>query len=251
MTEQDIRASVAAWRAATVPAGMPAPRIRAALIDMDGTLYDSMPWHARAWHRMVTGLGIEADVDEFFAYEGMTGAATINLIFNRAYRRDATADEVRELYHLKTVYFNEFPPVAVMPGAQHVVRRLAESGICPVLVTGSGQSSLIGRLDTDYAGLFDSRLRVTARDVRRGKPDPEPYLRAMELAGVSVRDAIVIENAPLGVQSGHRSGAYTVAVTTGPIPAAMMSEAGADIIYPSMPALADGIDTLINELNAI
>ena len=49
----------------------------AALIDMDGTLYDSMGNHASAWHRMVTELGIDMPRDEFFMYEGRTGAATL------------------------------------------------------------------------------------------------------------------------------------------------------------------------------
>lgn len=223
--------------------------IRAALIDMDGTLYDSMPLHARAWHRMVTGLGIDATVDEFFGYEGMTGAATINLLFNRAYGRSATPDEIAELYRLKTVYFNEFPPVSVMPGAQRMVRSLIECGVTPVLVTGSAQGSLLGRLDADFDGVFTPGMRITARDVSRGKPDPEPYLMAMQRAGVAASEAIVIENAPLGVRSGAASGAYTIAVTTGPIPAGDMWAAGADAVYPSMPALADDIKALITRLD--
>lgn len=48
---------------------------RAALIDMDGTLYDSMPRHARAWMRMVGEIGIKATTEEFFMYEGRTGCS--------------------------------------------------------------------------------------------------------------------------------------------------------------------------------
>ena len=66
----------------------------AALIDMDGTLYDSMGHHADAWMKMVSGLGINMPRDEFFRYEGRTGASTINIIFNKAYGRDATQENV-------------------------------------------------------------------------------------------------------------------------------------------------------------
>ena len=42
----------------------------AALIDMDGVLYDSMPRHAQAWHKMMSEIGIQTDPDEFYLYEG-------------------------------------------------------------------------------------------------------------------------------------------------------------------------------------
>ena len=50
---------------------------RAALIDMDGTLLDTMSRHTLAWHRMMTELGVKCRRDEFYLYEGMTGPATI------------------------------------------------------------------------------------------------------------------------------------------------------------------------------
>ena len=90
---------------------------RAALIDMDGTLYDSMKNHTAAWHRLITEAGIPCTREEFYLYEGRTGASTINHLVNRAWGRDATDEEKAHLYQLKTVYFNELPPVQPMPGA--------------------------------------------------------------------------------------------------------------------------------------
>ena len=86
---------------------------------------------------------------------------------------------------------------------------------------------------------------VTSRDVSRGKPDPEPYLLAMEKAGVLPSEAVVIENAPLGVKAGAASGAFTVAVTTGPIRESEMRAAGADMVFPSMEAFADALPGLL------
>lgn len=218
---------------------------KAFLIDMDGTLYDSMRNHTAAWYRMVTGLGISADRDEFYQYEGMTGAATINLIFNRAFGRNATPQEVTELYRRKTVYFNELPPVEPMPGARRFLETLAERGVKRVLVTGSGQASLIDRLEHDFPGAFSCQMMITSRDVSHGKPDPEPYIKAMKLAGTTPDESVVVENAPLGVRAGHDSGAYTVALLTGPIAPEKMRQAGADLVLPSMESLADMVGTLI------
>ena len=219
---------------------------RAALCDMDGTLYDSMPRHARAWHRMATEMGIEATEDEFFMYEGMTGAATLKILFNRAFHRDPSDEEVRELYGRKTRYFTELPGTApVMPGAQQLLVALQGAGIVPVLVTGSGQATLLNRLDNDFPGAFAADLRVTSHNVTHGKPHPEPYLKAMEMAGVTPGQSIAFENAPLGVESAARAGAYTVAISTGPIPAQALAEAGADVVFASMQECADAFQALL------
>ncbi|MDE6755893.1 MAG: beta-phosphoglucomutase, partial [Muribaculaceae bacterium] len=72
-----------------------------------------------------------------------------------------------------------------------------------------------------------------------------PYIKAMERAGVAAHEAVVIENAPLGVRAGAASGAFTIGLTTGPVPVEALSSEGADIVLPSMQALADSVGTLL------
>ena len=231
--------------------GYSAVDVRAALIDMDGTLYDSMPNHARAWYNTITALGIDATVDEFFMYEGRTGASTINLLFNRAFGRDATDKEKKDIYHQKTVEFCKLPAVGVMPGAPLMVRELRDRDIIPVLVTGSGQSSLISRLDADYDHAFTAEMRVTSADVFHGKPHPEPYLMALRKAGIEPWQAIAVENAPLGVQSAADAGVFTIAVVTGPIPAQAMRDSGAAVVFESMPDMAEKLPKLLDTLASV
>lgn len=220
----------------------------AALIDMDGTLYDSMPNHAKAWAQMCKEIGVEINTDEFFAFEGMTGAQTINIIFQRAFGREATGEECEALYHRKTELFKEMPSVSPMPGAQSLTRLMKEVGMRRVLVTGSGQTSLIKRLNEDYPDIFEDNMRVTSRDVTHGKPHPEPYIRAMQLASVSPSQAIAIENAPLGVKSASTAGAFTIGVVTGPIPRAELEAAGAAVVFDSMTECAEQFPYLIYEM---
>ena len=85
---------------------------------------------------------------------------------------------------------------------------------------------------------------MTALDVTNGKPNPEPYLKGLAIAGIQPQEAIVIENAPLGVRAGKAAGIFTVAVTTGPVPREAFEKEGADIIFPSMPAFADYLESL-------
>lgn len=220
--------------------------IKAALIDMDGTLIDSMKSHTIAWKQLADEVGLTTDRDEFYLYEGMTGRATIKQLFLRDKGFEPTDEECDEMYARKAEYFNRLPRVEVIPGARRMLGILAEHGVTRVLVTGSKQLSSLDRLDDDFPGAFPRELRITAMDVTRGKPDPQPYLRGMELAGVGPRESLVIENAPLGVESGHRAGAFVVAVTTGPIPARAMYDAGADLVFASMEEFADALPNILS-----
>ena len=212
---------------------------------MDGVLYDSMPKHAAAWHRLMSGLGLEIPEEEFFLYEGMTGAATIELLMRKHGLPVPDPEEIRRLYARKAAYFRESGAALPMPGADRMIRTLLDNGIRTVLVTGSAQSSLIDRLETDYPGAFPPERRVTALDVTRGKPHPEPYLRGLEIAGTLPSETMVIENAPLGVRAGVAAGLTTYAVTTGPVPRSAFEAENPTAIFPSMTDFADTLPSLL------
>ncbi len=220
---------------------------RAALIDMDGTLYDSMPRHAKAWRRVMAGIGINLTEQEILMNEGRTGSDTIDLLFKEYFGRGASDEEKTELYRRKTELFAKYPDVQPMPGAAEMLRFFEHAGIKRVLVTGSGQNSLIGRLNTDFPGAFADDMRITAHNVTHGKPAPDPYLEAMKLAGVQPWQSIVVENAPLGVEAGLAARAFTIAVNTGKLPDESML--GADILFDSMTECAKWLPTIIETCN--
>lgn len=215
-------------------------RPKAFLFDMDGTLYDSMPNHASSWYQMICEHGIPCTPEEFYLYEGATGHFTVNLLIRRAFGRDATDEEVQSYYERKAEIFRSKPAPGVMPGALDLVRAVESLPWKPqtILVTGSAQGSLLGMLDSDFPGAFPIERRVTALNVKRGKPNPDPFLQGAKLAGVKPEECVVIENAPLGVMAGDCAGCFTVAVATGPTPHEKLAEAGADLIFSSMPECA-------------
>ena len=224
---------------------------RAALIDMDGVLYDSMPHHAEAWYRTLAPLGISCTREDFFLLEGSTRTRTINMFFNREYGHDAPEEQSLALYEEKVRQFRALGEAEQMPGADKVIEVLLAHDVRTVLVTGSSQGTLLELLDTDYPRAFNMPYRITGEDVKHGKPSPEPYLMGLQRAGVEAHEAIVIENAPLGVQAGVAAGVFTVAVNTGPIPAQALYDAGADIVFDSMPQFAAHIGELIATINAM
>ena len=213
--------------------------LKAVLFDMDGVLFNSMPYHSIAWHEVMESHGLHLSREEAFLHEGRTGASTINIVYQRQFGCEADPELIRQLYEEKCQAFARFPEPEVMPGAADLLRKVKESGLQPVLVTGSGQHTLFNRLDHSFPGIFDREHMVTAYDVKYGKPHPEPYLMGLQKAGVQADEAVVVENAPLGVQAGVAAGIFTVAVNTGPIADQVLLDAGADLLLPSMQALCD------------
>ncbi len=210
-------------------------RLKAVLFDMDGVLFDSMPNHAESWHTVMRRFGMELSREEAYMHEGRTGASTINIVSRRERGCDATEEEIKAIYQAKTEEFNKCPEALRMPGAWEVLLKIKEAGLIPIVVTGSGQTSLLGRLNMNFPGIFRPELMVTAFDVKYGKPNPEPYLMALKKGGFRANEAWVVENAPLGVEAGVAAGIFTIAVNTGPLPDKVLTDAGANVLFHSMP----------------
>ena len=214
-------------------------RLKAVLFDMDGVLFDSMPNHAYAWSHAMTQFGLHMTAEEAYMHEGRTGAGTINILAQRHWGRNATEEEIQEIYRGKSDVFNTCPEAGEMPGAAALLNKVKDSGCLPVLVTGSGQVSLIDRLNRHFPHIFVKERMVTSFDVKYGKPNPEPYLMGLQKAGVQPWEALVVENAPLGVQAGTAANIFTIAVNTGPLPDHVLTDAGANLIFPSVQSLCD------------
>jgi HAD superfamily hydrolase (TIGR01509 family) len=219
--------------------------IKAVLFDMDGVLYDSMPFHVRAWSEASGKYHLNYKPEDFYLYEGRTGESTLDILFRQTFGRDATEEEKVAIYQEKTLFFNQINTSTVMPGAANVLEQVKASGLEALIVTGSGQQSLIDRLNKDFPNCFKREKMVTSFDVQYGKPHPEPYLMGLEKAGVQAHEAIVIENAPLGIQSAVAAGIFTVAVNTGPLPDKILWDEGARMLFHDMDALARDFASVI------
>lgn len=232
--------------------GLEGMSLVSAMFDMDGVLFDSMKNHARCWHETMVHFGMNMSLEEAYMHEGRTGASTINLVSLRERGYESNSEEIEKIYGYKSQLFNACPEAPRMPGAYELLRQVKASGIVPVVVTGSGQKSLIERLNHNFPDIFSSHLMVTAFDVKYGKPNPEPYLMGLQKAGnLTVSQSIVVENAPLGVKAGVASGCFTIAVNTGPLPDSALLEQGANLLFSSMQELSDSWALLYEVLDNV
>lgn len=219
--------------------------LRAFLFDMDGVLYDSMPHHALAWIYAFKQVGIEYNDYEVYLHEGMTGDSTIEELYQKQLNFKPTKEECKRVYKIKADYFESIGPAKEMPGALSILTYLKEHNVDRFIVTGSGQQSLFGKLDHSFSGMFVRERMVTAFDVKKGKPDPEPYLMALQKGGLKQNQAIVVENAPLGVRAGVAAGVFTIAVNTGILKDEELLNEKPNMLYPSMQSLYEDLPKII------
>lgn len=219
--------------------------IKAILFDMDGVLFDSMKYHARAWHECAVKRNLVSTYEDFYIYEGCTSSYTVNELYKRTFNRPATEDEVKNMYKEKSELLTKYNKGEIVEGILDVLQQVKEYDLSRLVVTGSGQPSLIDKIEKTFPGHFKREKMVTAFDVKNGKPAPEPYLIGLQKAGVEANEAFVIENAPMGVQAGHAAGIFTIAVNTGPLRDEVLIDSGADLLYSNMHALAEDWPHLI------
>ena len=208
---------------------------KAVLFDMDGVLYDSMPNHAIAWQQSMAKFGINMTAEDAYATEGARGVDTIRMMVKQQQGRDIDETEAQLMYDEKTRCFHALPETRIMPGVKELMAQIKTCGLTVGVVTGSGQRPLINRLLNDFSEFIDEQNITTAYDIRRGKPNPDPYLAGLKKAGqLKPWQAIVVENAPLGVQAGVAAQIFTIAVNTGPLPDKTLLDAGANLLFTKM-----------------
>ena len=101
--------------------------------------------------------------------------------------------------------------------------------------------SLLDNLNLALPAVFQRDRMITAFDVVKGKPDPEPYLKAWERSGLKKEQCFVVENAPLGIRSGKAAGLTVYAVNTGVLTKEDLAQA--DQVFDSMKELLDFLKT--------
>ena len=127
-----------------------------------------------------------------------------------------------------------------MPGAADLLRSIPDGRWC--VVTSGTRLLATGRLRV--ANLPTPGIMVSADDVTKGKPDPEPYLKGAKLLGTKPEECLVIEDAPAGVRAAHAGKMKVIAITS-TFPKAELKEADAlvrslDQIEVTQDQAADG-----------
>jgi sugar-phosphatase len=179
--------------------------VQALLLDLDGTLVDSTPAVLAAWRGAADRLGLSFDLLTPHVH-GVPADAVLRSAAPHLGEAERRAEAERVLADQAAPE----APVEALPGAAAL---LAAVPADRVAVVTSGDLRLV-RASAAKAGLVLPAVLVTADDVVRGKPDPEPYLRAAAALGVDPAQCLVVEDAPAGVAAGRAAGARVLGLLT-------------------------------------
>lgn len=186
--------------------------MKAVLFDMDGVVVDNLPYHVDAWLLFCERHNIPLTREIFYReLNGMNSKDT----FEWFYQKEMSRAEVEELEEEKEILYRGFYREHMKPAAGLVtfIKALRAHGIKTALATSAGP----GNIDFIVDGLgirdqFDAI--IGGAEVRKGKPDPEIYLKAAALVGVDPADCWVIEDSLQGIASGLNAGMQVVGITT-------------------------------------
>jgi HAD superfamily hydrolase (TIGR01509 family) len=183
----------------------------AVVFDMDGVLIDSGAHHRDAWRLVLADLGVTPAPDFWRLTIGRPAEEAVPLLLGRP----VAAAEAARLARRKREHYTRLAARGMLPiaGAPAFVAALARQGVPRAVATSASRHDVDEMLaEVGVRGHFE--VIVTADDVRRGKPDPEVYVRAAQGLGLPPAGCVVFEDSVVGVRAARAAGMRVIGVTT-------------------------------------
>lgn len=204
----------------------------AVLFDIDGTLADSNYAHIDAWWRAFLAAGESVDAWHIHRAIGMDSAKLLETLLPDASQE--TRDTAKQFH---TAYYAEqMPRLRLLPGARELLQAVAEAGHAVVLATSAPEHELARLRELLDAGEWVT-AETSSEDVEQAKPDPGIIRVALDKAGVSAADAVMVGDAMWDVESAGKVGVPCVGVMTGGIGGDELRGAGAVEVYDDAAAV--------------
>jgi beta-phosphoglucomutase len=189
------------------------------IFDMDGVLVDAMPFHAEAM-RIAINEETGYDIDKKIVYllEGMPGPGLIKEIFKREkINKDIDDILAEKINKRKKELFKQIQNSQAIEGAKQLIKDLRSCNCLKAIVSGASKKEIEAILD-DNIGLKNFNVVIAGDDIEEGKPHPSPFQTALQRMDLKPSEAIVVENAPLGVEAAIRAGIeYIVTLNNTPL----------------------------------
>lgn len=170
------------------------------LFDMDGVLISSIGSVVRCWRIWAKRHGIP-HAETYNVPHGMRAIEIVKSLC-------PDMDPLEGLREIEDLEIADTDDLQVLPGAKELLQSLPLDRWA--IVTSATRRLMLGRLEV--AGLPAPDRIISADDVERGKPDPEPYRRGAELLGCKPEECVVVEDAPSGIGAGKAAGAQVLGV---------------------------------------
>jgi beta-phosphoglucomutase len=218
--------------------------IRAVLWDMDGTLINSEEFHWIAWRNTLAAEGIAITREQFLSSFGQRNDSIIPQLLGAT----ATPERIERISNDKEELYRHLvrrDGISPLPGAASWLHRLHKEGWRQAIASAAPRANIDVVLEVLSATYLFQGI-VSAEDVRRGKPDPEVYLKAATRVEASPDRCIVVEDAVAGVEGTRRAGMRSIGVSHNG------KHLPADIVVQSLDLLdSDAFDALLQGTNLV
>lgn len=199
---------------------------KAVILDVDGTLVDSVYQHAICWHHAFARCEVSIPVWRCHRHIGMGGDQLVPELAGQAVE-DEHGERLREL---EGDLFGELiDEVKPLEGAAELIAALSDHGRTVVLSSSASEDDV-----EHYVELLNAKERIagytSSGDVETTKPDPEVIDAALEIAGT--RDAIMVGDSVWDVRAAERAGIGCVGLLSGGFSESELLEAGATSVHP-------------------
>lgn len=202
------------------------------VLDVDGTLVDSVYTHVQAWSHAFQAIGTQVSAWQIHRAIGMGGDRLVSEVAGQRVEQ-ALGDRVRELHD--AYYADLFGMVRALPGADDLLAALRKAGFTVVLAS-SGTTEQT-ELAMDLLAASDvASARVSGGEVEASKPAPDLVEAAIDRAGGS--RAVLIGDSLWDVRSAASAGVPAIALRCGGFSEADLLEAGAVAVFDSPEDLA-------------
>jgi beta-phosphoglucomutase len=194
----------------------PHPALRAALFDMDGTLFNTEPLHAQIFEALAQSLHIKLpNLEEIHhQFKGMTDFQVLLHARNwPGFPQDMSFEEFIGLKNerLLTLIAESDPRTWTKPAVAGLLQEMRQGEFSVGLVTSSERVITHALLEkSDYKKYFD--LIITLQDVKEPKPHPGPYLKAMQQLNLGRLECVIFEDSPTGLKAAQESGCRSLKV---------------------------------------
>jgi HAD superfamily hydrolase (TIGR01549 family) len=210
--------------------------MRAAILDVDGTLVDTNYHHAIAWYRAFRRHGVSPPLWRVHRHIGMGGDQLVDAVAGHGVEREH-GDGIRAAEG--ELYMEMIDEVAPFDGSRDLIEALRRRGHPVVLASSAKQDEV-----DHYLDLLDARELAdgwtTSDDVDATKPEPDLVRAALDKAGTD--DAVMVGDTTWDAKAAGRAGIETIAVLTGGFSEAELREAGAAAVFDSVAELRSSLD---------
>jgi len=209
-----------------------------AVLDIDGTLVDTNYHHAIAWFRAFRAHRIVLPIWRIHRHLGMGGDQLVEALTDAGTEREL-GDEIRDAETER--YMELIDEVETMDGSRELIEELKRRGHTVVLASSAKQDEVDHYLELlGGRGLADAW--TTSADVEATKPAPDLVSAALERAGATSDDAVMVGDTPWDVEAARRAGVGTLAVLTGGFSEQELRDAGAVEVFESVAELGGALD---------